>query len=149
MSKDLSLPEKFSTIFNDTLQSKFEVNQLQIFFNESNDLDIINLTNNLINNNIIKSDYDKKNIETLVSNLLSDVLSSDSLYQNISITNKFVLMVLLVFVLLDSNCSIFEKRLHKLLEIFYKHSLFLKLYQQKDYLLKKNMFYKRPLNWTM
>lgn len=28
MSKDLSLPEEFSTIFKDTLQSKFDVNQL-------------------------------------------------------------------------------------------------------------------------
>ena len=140
--KDLSLSEKFSIIFKDTLQSKFDINQLQILFNELNNLDIVNVMKDFIDNHILKTNGSKNFIEVLVSNLLTDILSIESLYQKISITNKFVLMVLLVFVLLDSNYSIFEKQLNTLLETFYKQSLFLKLYQQNDYLLIKHILQK-------
>lgn len=142
ISKKLSLPEKFSIIFKDTLQSRFDVNQLQILFNELNNLDIVKVMNDFIENHIINTKENTNFIESLTPNLLSNIISIESLYQNISITNKFTLMILLVFVLLDSNYSMFEIQLNKLLEIFYKQSLFLKLYQQNDYLLIQDVLKK-------
>lgn len=142
ISKELSLPEKFSIIFKETLQSRFDVNRLQILFNELSSLDVVSVITDFVDNHILDTKQNKNVIELLTSNIFSDIVSIESLYQSISIANKFVLMVLLVFVLLDSNYSIFDKQLNTLLEIFYKQSLFLKLYQQNNYLLMKDVLKK-------
>lgn len=142
ISKDLSLPEKFSEIFKNTLQSQFDINQLQQLFNELNTIDVVSCMNDFIDNHILAPNNRGNFIETLTHTTLGKILSVESLYQRISIEHKFVLKVLLVFVLLDSNYSIFEKQLTTLLELFYKQSLFLNLRQQNDYLLIDEVFKK-------
>lgn len=140
VSKKLSLPEKFAEIFKTTLQSQFNVDQLQVLFNDLNNIDVISSMNDFIDNHMMAPNRRDNYIEAFKSSIIGRVISTESLYQRISIEHKFVLEILLIFVILDSNYSIFENQLHTLLELFYKQSLFLKLHQQNDYLLIDEVF---------
>lgn len=142
ISKELSLAEKFSEIFKSTLQSQFDINALQQLFNELNNIDVVSSMNDFIDNHLLASNNRGNFIETLTSTVLGKIISIESLYQRVSIEHKFVLEILLVFVLLDSNYSVFEKHLNTLLKLFYKQSAFLKLHQQNDYLLIEEVFKK-------
>lgn len=141
ISKSLSLPEKFSLIFKRTPQSQIDIDNMQKLYSELNTIDVVSALNNLINNHLFSLDgISHKFMDCIASNTFIKGFSLESLYQMVNIHFYFVLKVLLTFVLLDTDLSIFEDQITRLLDLFYKQALFIKLYQQDKKVLIDEIF---------
>lgn len=138
----LSSNEKFVEIFKTTLQNEFEVSNLQALMTQLNKFDIVSLLNDFIQDYTKKQDVNNSFIESISPDLFSKVATVESMYQMISIHNRFLVQILMTFVLLDSDYSAFGEQLDALLDINYKQLLFLRLYEQDKLLLIDAIFAK-------
>lgn len=130
MDKTLSLKEKFSKVFNSSLQSNFELSNLKLLFDELSTFDVIPVLNNLIENHLkSQTAHASDFIDALTVDNISAVVVTESLYQTVTIQRHFVLQVLLTFALLDFDYDIFSNQLDFLLDLHFKQSLILGLYQ--------------------
>ncbi|QLL34247.1 hypothetical protein HG536_0G01040 [Torulaspora globosa] len=137
----LTMKEKFTRIFNSCLKSNFEVSNLKLLFDELSTFDIVPLLNDLIENLLGGyADHTSSFIDALAVDDISAVMIMESLYQSVTIQKHFVLEILLTFVLLDFDYDIFSKELNALLNLHYKQSLTLRLYQIDRSLLGTELF---------
>lgn len=138
---NLTMKEKFARIFNSCLKSNFEVSNLKLLFDELSTFDIVPLLNNLIENQLRGcSDQTNSFVDALMMDDMSTAMIIESLYQSVTIQKHFVLQVLLTFVLLDFDYDTFSKELSALLDLHYKQSLILRLYQIDRALLGTELF---------
>ncbi|QLQ80165.1 hypothetical protein HG537_0D01660 [Torulaspora globosa] len=138
---NLTMKEKFTRIFNSCLRSNFEVSNLKLLFDELSTFDIVPLLNNLIENQLRGyADHTSSFIDALMIDDMSAAMIIESLYQSVTIQKHFVLQILLTFVLLDFDYDIFTKELNALLDLHYKQSLILRLYQIDRSLLGTELF---------
>lgn len=138
--KDLKILDKFAQVFQTTLQEQFDIVELQKLFHKLNNMDVLDCLNNFIDNHLNHRNIPQKFTEAIVTQQLTTNMVLEGLFQKISIGNKFALDILLAFVLLDTDYSIFESQLTRLLTIFYKQTMFLKLYQQNKLNLVDQIF---------
>lgn len=138
-----TMNEKFTNIFKTCLERNFEVSNLKLLFDELSALDIIPLLNDFIDHHLrdLKSRV-QDFIDSVAVDAFSSVVTMESLYQLITIQHHFVLQVLLAFGFLDFEYSIFAKQLDALLELHFKQSLVLSLYQIDKSLLATEIFAK-------
>lgn len=139
--KDVSMVDKFAQIFQSTLQEQFDINELQKLFQKLNNMDVLFCLNNFIDNHLNHRNITRNFTESIITQQLTTNMVLEGLFQKISIGNKFALDILLAFVLLDTDYSIFETQLNNLLTIFYKQALFLRLYQQNKFSLVDQIFH--------
>ena len=131
-----TLKENFSNIFKEVLQDQLIPQYLEALFNELNDLDVPSILDDLIQNYFQNTDNLHGGfVESLTPNALSKVLMIQNLYQIITIQQRFVSQILMVFVLLDSDVCLFEKQLDTLLRWNYQQLLFMRLYLQNKVIL--------------
>ncbi|CCK73075.1 Nup120p KNAG_0M02220 [Huiozyma naganishii CBS 8797] len=141
---DLTPQEKFTHIFKSTLQSEINLAALQELYQTLNSLDTISALNNLIENHLdIIEKFDNKGqnfISSIRQSPVINILAIKGLHQHVSIQHHFVLEVLLTFVFLETNYSLVEAQLSKLLEIHFKQALFLRMVQRNKLLLIEEIF---------
>lgn len=140
VSTDLSLNEKFTDIFKSCLESKFEISNLKLLFNELSSFDIIPILNDFIENNLEPSVINPSEfVDSITFDTLATVATMESLRQQVTIQRHFVLQILLSFAFLDFDRKAFETQLQLLLEYHFKQSLFLRLYQIDKSLLANEL----------
>ncbi|EJS42877.1 nup120p [Saccharomyces arboricola H-6] len=132
----MTIPEKFTDIFKSCLENQFEITNLKILFDELNSFDIMVVLNDLIDNQIKPGIFAKKDfISSIKFDAFTSIISTESLHQLLSIHHRVTLQVLLTFILLDFDTSVFGQHLSTLLDLHYKQSLLLHLYRQDKFLL--------------
>ncbi|CCF55662.1 hypothetical protein KAFR_0A02240 [Kazachstania africana CBS 2517] len=140
ISSNLTISEKFTQIFREVLQGQFDIKDVQILFNELSTIDVVSCLNHLIDNHLTYTTSSNAFVDSISEDNFMKIISIESLNQLITIHDDFILQVLVTFLLLDVNYSVLENQINKLLELHYKQSLFLKLYQQDKLTLVAEIF---------
>lgn len=141
ISKSLSPNEKFTEVFKSCLESKFEVSNLKLLFEELNSFNVIPLLNDLISNHLLVfTAHTNDFIDAITLDNFTTVITIESLYQLITIQRHFILQVLLTFALLDFDYEMFANQLDSLLELHFKQSLVLELYRVDKSLVATELF---------
>lgn len=144
MSKSLSLKEKFTDVYRSYLSSNFEVSNLKLLFDELNTFGVIPLLNNLIENHLRSHTAHARDfVDSLTVDNFTTVTIMESLFQMIALQKHFVLQVLLAFAFLDFDDEMFVNQLESLLDLHFRQSLILGLYQ-----IDKTLFISELFNHT-
>ena len=141
VSKTMTPNEKFTDIFKSHLQSHLEISNINTLFNELNSFDVISLLDYFIDNhlNVLTASSDNF-VSSITPDSCTNVIVLKSLYSSILIQYNFVLQILLTFTLLDFEYSIFKKQLDTLLNLHYKQSLFITLYELDKLKVAEELF---------
>lgn len=122
--------ERFTEIFQSCLQGKFELNNLQLLFDQLSSFDMIPILNDLIDNHLCCLPTSHASlIEAMSLNLLDAFINLESLRQIISIHHDIVLSILIIFAFLDFDYTNFRAQISTLLDLHFKQCLFLRFYQ--------------------
>lgn len=139
--KSLTSKEKFTRIFKSCLESKFEVSNLKLLFEELNSFNVIPLLNDLISNYLLVfTAHTNDFVDAIAVDNFTSIITIESLYQLITIQRHFILQVLITFALLDVDFSMFAKQLDFLLDLHFKQSLVLELYRVDKSLFTAEVF---------
>ncbi|CCH62555.1 hypothetical protein TBLA_0H02710 [Henningerozyma blattae CBS 6284] len=141
---------EMTKIFKEQLEGKFELGNLQLLFNELETFDnIVEVLNNLIGNYLIplnrqlSSSIDSENhmlIDSIIPDDFSKSIIVESLNQLINIQNAFILQILITFTFLEFSEEYLLKQIEKLIQIYSKQKIFMRLYEINKGLLIDEVF---------
>lgn len=129
-SKSMSVGEKLSAIFKSTLQGRVGVSDIETLFKDMSSMNIVNIMNELIDRYLIShSVHNDDFVNAIVFDEFSAVVCAQSIHQLIVMQKRLLFEILLSVVVLDFEYSILESKLNEFLEIYYKQTLFIRLYK--------------------
>lgn len=127
INPSLSLKDKITTVFQDCLQNGFQAANLSKLLEGLNSIDVIDVLDQFLH------EHNKGTTEAIIDSLNTDVLSSticmESITQYLSVFDKFIIDILLIFTILDIDFDTFEGRLTELINLHFNISMWLQISQ--------------------
>lgn len=127
INPSLSLKNKITIVFQDCLTNGFQSANLSKLLENLNSIDVVEVLSEFIHCDLKVGAFSV--IDLLDTDIFLSVLSMESLKQTLSIMDKFIIDILLVFTIVDINYEVFAEKLSKLITLHFNISLWLQVYQ--------------------